>query len=210
MDQMLSQIFITIALALLGGGLGYGATELSRFLMRQRDLEDELPLRIRIILPILIALLFASGYLYLGFTVKMGYLMCMIILTAMISLIDIKHRVIPNQLILTILIITAGFVLIGKMEFDWISSLLGMLACLVVFLLPALKGGQIGMGDVKLAAAIGFAAGLMGSLYTIILMGFLILITTIFRYHPSVSLFKTMIPMGPFIMTAFMIIQVIY
>lgn len=209
MDQTLSQIFITLAAAALGAAAGMGLIGLSRILMRRRGLYDQLPKKIRIALPVFLALLYVAGYLFFGLTVKLGYLMCLAVLALMISLIDIKHRIIPNELILGIFIITAGFVLIGGMKFNWLSSLLGMLICLVVFLLPALFKNSIGMGDVKLAAAIGFAAGLMGSLYTIVLMGTLILLASLFRYNPTISFLKTMLPMGPFIMTAFMVIKVV-
>jgi leader peptidase (prepilin peptidase)/N-methyltransferase len=210
MDQMFSQILISLAAAAIGAAAGIGATALSRILMRRRGLDDQLPKKIHIALPIVMALLFTAGYLFFGLTIKLGYLMCIAMLALMISLIDIKHRVIPNELILSMFILTAGFVLIGKMEFDWLSSLWGMLICLVVFLLPALFKNSIGMGDVKLAAAIGFSAGLMGSLYTIVLMGVLIIITSLLRYHPTVGFLKTLVPMGPFIMMAFMVIEVVF
>jgi Flp pilus assembly protein protease CpaA len=208
MHQISSQILITLAFALIGGSCGYGSIKLSRLLIRRRHLDDQLPQRVETIIPIITGLLFGIGYLAFGLSVQLGYLMCMALLAVMVSITDLKHRIIPNELIVAIFFITAGFALIGKMEFDWLSSLWGLLVCLVVFLLPALFGNKIGMGDVKLAAAIGFAAGLMGSMLTIFLMGVLILFSGFFHFNPTVSFLKSMLPMGPFLMTAFMVIQV--
>ena len=210
MDLLISQILIALAFAIFGAGSGYGATKLAQLLLRRRSLDDYFPTRVIVIIPIILAIAFASGYIYFGLSVEFAYLMCMAALTAIISLTDVKHRIIPNQLVIAIFALTIGFVFIGGMAFDWLSSLWGMLLCLAIFIIPALKGGGMGMGDVKLAAAIGFAAGLMGSLFTIVCMGLLIILAALFRYHPKVDYLKSMIPLGPFIMTAFMVIQVIY
>lgn len=209
MPEQISNILIPIGLALLGAGVGVASLKLSQLLMRQRGLVDSISRKWQIILCAALAIVFAAAYLISGFTATYAYLLCMATLSLMISVIDILHRVIPNQLILAIFAITAVFALTGWIEFDWLSSLAGLGVCFVIFLLPALWGKKIGVGDVKLAAAIGFAAGLFGSLLTIIVMGLLILFMMLYRYLPVVSTLKTMIPMGPYIMLAFMAIEII-
>jgi|WetSurMetagenome_2_1015567.scaffolds.fasta_scaffold304155_1 leader peptidase (prepilin peptidase) / N-methyltransferase len=207
MQPYISNIIIFLGLALTGAAIGAASLQLSRLLMRQRGLADQISQKAQIILCLVLAAVFAIGYLMIGINAAYVYLMCIAALTLMISLIDIRHRVIPNQLILAIFGITALFALTGWLDFDWLSSLAGLGVCLVVFLLPALRGTKIGLGDVKLATAIGFAAGLTGSLLTIIIMGVLILIATIYRYNSAAFALKSMIPMGPFIMMAFMVIK---
>lgn len=209
MPEQISNILIPIGLALLGAGAGVAALWLSRLLMRQRGLAESISRKWQIILCAALAVVFVASYLIGGFTATYAYLLCMATLTLMISVIDIMHRLIPNQLILAIFAITALFALTGWIEFDWLSSLAGLGVCFVIFLLPALLGKKIGVGDVKLAAAIGFAAGLMGSLFTIIVMGILIICMMLYRYLPIVNSLKTMIPMGPYIMAAFMAIEII-
>lgn len=60
----------------------------------------------------------------------------------------------------------------------------------------------------KLAGAMGFCAGLMGSLYAVVIMGMLILaFTLVERRTPFVLAVKSFVPMGPFIAAALMAVQ---
>ncbi|MDO4582332.1 MAG: A24 family peptidase [Bacillota bacterium] len=205
-----AEILILTVITLLGVVGAALVINVEALMMRKRGFIDELPRVVRITFPVFMAALFGSGYIVFGLTPELAYLALMALLTALITIIDVKHRLIPNTLVLAVFVITAAFAWSGGIEFDWLSSLYGLLICFGLFIIPLFFGDKVGMGDVKLAAAIGFASGFYGSLYTIILMGFFILATTyIQRGVPYVDVLKTKIPMGPFIMTAFMVIQVV-
>lgn len=138
-----------------------------------------------------------------GVTFRGLYLFLILIAAACAFYIDAKHRIIPNELVLAILVITAIFGFTGAIPFQIWQSLLGLAACFAIFFVPSLFGKNIGAGDVKFAAAMGFALGLMGSLYAIVGMGALVLIYTLIDSRlPLAQRLKTMIPMGPFLALA--------
>jgi len=124
--------------------------------------------------------------------------------------IDAKHRVIPNELVLSILILSAVFGFTGAIAFNVWQSLLGLAVCFIIFLVPSFFGKQVGAGDIKLAAAMGFALGLVGGLYAVAAMGALVLLYVLLeRDVPLIQRFKTMIPMGPFLALALIVMSIL-
>ncbi|MBA4347355.1 MAG: hypothetical protein C0413_00680 [Clostridiales bacterium] len=138
------------------------------------------------------------------------YLLLILLVAACAFYIDAKNRVIPNELVLSILILSAVFGITGAIRFQIWHSLLGLVVCFIIFFLPGLFGKQVGAGDVKLAAAMGFALGLTGSLYAIACMGALVLIYTFLDNRlPLAERLKTMIPMGPFLAIGLVAVSII-
>ena len=135
-----------------------------------------------------------------GISFRGLYLMLLLLVSACVFYIDAKHRVIPNILVLSILVLAAVFGFTGAITFNIWQSLLGLAVCFVIFFLPGLLGKQVGAGDIKLAASMGFALGLIGGLYAVAAMGALVVLYVLLeRDIPLVKMFKTMIPMGPFL-----------
>ena len=125
-------------------------------------------------------------------------------------------RIIPNPTVLAIfalkLLLIAGALLNipGAPSFGLLSSLGGMVFCFLVFSAPALMGKQVGAGDIKLAAAMGFLLGFGSSLLAVPFMGLLILgCSMVQRQMPLLAFLKTDIPMGPFIAAGMMITCVV-
>ena len=88
----------------------------------------------------------------------------------------------------------------GAPTFRVLSSLIGMVFCLLVFSAPGLMGKRVGAGDIKLAAAMGFLLELQTTLIAIVVMGVLMLGYSVFqRKMPLLVFLKTDIPMGPFL-----------
>jgi leader peptidase (prepilin peptidase)/N-methyltransferase len=138
------------------------------------------------------------------------YLLLLLFVAACAFYIDAKHRIIPNELVLAILVLAAAFGLTGAIRFQIWQSLLGFAVCFVIFFIPALFGKKVGAGDIKLAAAMGFALGLTGSLYAIACMGALVLIYILLDHRmPLPQMLKTMIPMGPFLALALVAISIL-
>lgn len=143
-----------------------------------------------------------------GVTVQMVYGMLMLGISMMIALIDAKHRIIPNELVLSVIVLSALFGAFRLIRFDWVSTLIGFAACFILFMLPALMAKKVGAGDVKLAAAMGFALGLGGSMAAVAVMGALVLFYTLAEQRVlSLGAIKRLIPMGPFLAAALVIVQ---
>ena len=144
-----------------------------------------------------------------GLTFRGLYLLLLLFVSACAFYIDAKHRVIPNELVLAILVFAAVFGFTGAITFNIWQSLLGLVVCFIIFFLPSLFGKQVGAGDIKLASAMGFALGLVGGLYAVAAMGALVLVYVLIeRDMPLVQRFKTMIPMGPFLALSLVVVSI--
>ncbi len=123
---------------------------------------------------------------------------------ACIAMVDISIRRIPNELLLTILIIKVFFTLVNGIVsgFNWkmfVFPIVGMVIGLVTFLLPSLIHLYIGNGDIKYGAVIGFYFGFYGFLQSVLLMGIAALVYYIVLRLLKKGNMKTRVPMGPFL-----------
>jgi len=86
-----------------------------------------------------------------------------------LSIIDIRHRVIPNRIVYPSLLAFGAYIVIVGLAgggLDVIRAAIGMLAYGGVLLVVAIVSPRgMGMGDVKLAALIGFVLGSLGLRY---------------------------------------------
>lgn len=205
----MTAIHLAVLGAAAGALLAFPAEMLKDLLLRRRSLEIPAVCRFeRIGLPLLLAA--AGGLLAFrtGLSLRLLYQFLLLLCAAVIALTDAARRVIPNELVLAIIALTAAFGFAGWIPFSIGSSLLGFAGCFLLFLLPALFRGQIGPGDVKLAAAMGFALGLTGSLYAVVAMGVLVLAYTMLsRSVPILQAMQRVIPLGPFLAVALMAVQ---
>lgn len=97
-----------------------------------------------------------------------------------LTIIDIRIRVIPNELVAALLCLWAALALMVSGIAALPGRVGGFLAALALFLLAMLPGGRgkkVGGGDVKLAAAAGFAAGFPGVLAAVLMMALAALVT---------------------------------
>lgn len=121
-----------------------------------------------------------------------------------LSLIDIKHFLIPNSLVVVLLV--AG--IIYHVWFREISIGLLLLGLAVGFGFPyviaVVSGGGMGGGDIKLCAAMGLWLGYPSIIYALFigaLLGSLVGITLIIC---RIKTRKDRIPFGPFLMLGFL------
>ena len=151
------------------------------------------------IVELLTGFFFLAAYLKFGLSVQLFIYLLLISALISVTFIDYKYMIIPNKITYSLIVIS----LFSAIIFDYITifqSLLGIVIPSLLLLIVAFifKGGM-GMGDVKLAAAIGgflgwaytlagiFLGSLLGSIIGLSLMG----LGIIGR--------KTRIPFGPFI-----------
>ena len=207
MNQLWLTVLAGVAICAL---LALPVQLLTGLLLHQRGIDGQMPRRHFWILLSCLAVVGGVIGWRAGFTLRGAYLVLLLFVAACAFYIDARNRIIPNELVLAILVLAAAFGLTGQIPFQIGSSLLGLAACFVLFFLPSVFGRSIGAGDVKLAAAMGFALGLTGSLYAIAGMGVLVLgyVLVSSNLHFSERLKQT-IPMGPFLTVALVAVSVL-
>lgn len=110
------------------------------------------------------ALLTVLTYAKFGLSWQMAFNLILLYALIVAAFVDYSEQIIPNKVLLTVII--AGFILnLVFRVLPWKEALLGLLISGGVFLLIALlatkvfKKESMGMGDVKLAAVLGFFLG---------------------------------------------------
>ena len=162
-------IYAAIAFGIFGIGLGWLipaiADKIVIFKNKKRNVEtivwrfDGKPLMV--LLAILNGLLWA----YAGLSVKsipLAFFVALIFtLAILISVIDLRIRLIPNELLLFILIPGAAFQLLyfGRTAL-FVAATCGIAVGLIFTAVAGIMGfGKVGAGDVKLSAIMGFVLG---------------------------------------------------
>ncbi len=202
--------------AALGAGGGWAGLYWSRWMLLNRNREEWFAARVQWL--IMIAAVVCGGVI--GFLtsqwIPMLSLLALLTICIAVSASDWLCRIIPNPTVLAIfalklLLIAAALLKIpGTPAIDLLSSLGGMVFCFLVFSAPGLLGRNVGAGDIKFAAAMGFLMGFGSGLLAIVIMGFLVLgYCMLQRQMPILMFLKTDIPMGPFIAAGLMIAAVL-
>ena len=173
--------------------------------LKELDIKSE-----KYVLPLLLAAICGALFWRVGLGWRLLYLVLTLFCGAAVAVLDMKYRVIPNELVLALMALKLVFGAAGAVELNVWSSLGGLAVCFVLFLLPLVFKKNVGAGDVKLAAAMGFCLGLRGSLVAVAIMGALVLIYAVLQTKtPLLSMMKEFVPMGPFIVVAMIIVQAI-
>lgn len=209
-------IIKVIAGALIGSISKIICDVIEKWLLSRRDLEYNHSKVEDIILFILMAAMGAVTMWRVPISAKVIYSFLILIICELVAVIDLHHRIIPNGLILAMMIISLGFGIPGLfgikgfLEFDIVSSLIGLVVGFVIFALPAVLSRSVGAGDIKFAAAIGFGLGVMNLLYIVVVMGICVILYTITQMNIGIKLtMHRMIPMGPFLAVATMVVVLI-
>lgn len=128
-------------------------------------------------------------------------------LAIVISIVDIRIHIIPNEAVLVMAILGAGFQfsLFGVNGLLW--ALAAMVAVMVVFTVLAgfLGLHTVGAGDVKLAGAMALALGYPYILYGLSGMAALLAAYCVFGMAARKLTLKSMIPFAPFLMTGMLV-----
>ena len=182
-----------IAGALIGTALKIACDFIEQRLLLNRNIVYSQCRNERIILHIIMALVGAAIMWKQNSLYTIIYSFILLMICEVIAVTDLHHRIsIPYVLGIE-----------GFPEFSLVSSLLGLVAGFAIFSFPALLAKNVGAGDIKLAAAVGFCLGITNLLYTIVLMGICVLAYTVVQSNMTFKLvIHEMIPMGPFIAVA--------
>jgi leader peptidase (prepilin peptidase)/N-methyltransferase len=92
-----------------------------------------------------------------------------------LSVIDLRHRIIPNRIVYPCLVVVPAYLALGELAdggFRPLDALIGFLSYGGGLLIVALVSPRgMGMGDVKLAALIGMTLGALGLRYVAVAAG---------------------------------------
>lgn len=120
-----------------------------------------------------------------------------------IVFIDLAIRRIPNELLLTMLIVSLAkfiaepLIYEGSIKQNLILAVVGIICGFVLFSLPQKLGRYIGAGDIKLSAVIGFSLGVVGYLQAMIIMALIMLVYLVILLVTKKGNLKSFAPMGP-------------
>ena len=195
-----------------GAGCGCGALFWSHWLLQKRNRGERAsrPTQCTVV----IAAAICGGIIGLYSAEWLPAVFAMAVLTASITaaVSDWLCRLIPNPTVLAVLFLKCLLIAGGLLKIPGfpspglLSAFGGMVFCFLLFLAPGLMGKQVGAGDIKLAAAMGFLLGFNGALLAVVVMGALLLGYCMFQQRmPLLMFLKTNIPMGPFIAAGMMI-----
>ncbi|HEY5584943.1 MAG TPA: A24 family peptidase [Ruminiclostridium sp.] len=147
--------------------------------------------------PIICAFAFEILFLRLGFTILLAKAVAMIAILIIISIIDLRHRIIPDFMVGIALVIGIMFSFIDRAS--PIDTLLGMIAGGGILFLLAFIPNAMGGGDIKLMFAIGAFLGLNRTLWALLLAFSISSIISIVLILFKVKGKKDYIPFAPFL-----------
>jgi len=135
-------------------------------------------------------------------------LICLLITIGLITIfIDIKIRIIPNENVLTIIIVGILLQITYFGPKALIGASISMVIMMVVFTSVAgfVGFGKVGAGDVKLAGAMGIALGYPLIITATGVMAFVLLIFILVGMAFKKIYLSTMLPMAPFMLSGLII-----
>ena len=201
------QIVIWVLLGIAGGAIcGSGAIHWAHRMLKTRDHTERVSSSAQIILILVAAVIGGVIGFYTQQVLPLLSALAVLTIAVTVAITDWMCRIIPNPTVLAVfavklVLIVASLIHIpGAPPIQSLYSLGGMAFSFAIFFAPSFMGKNVGAGDVKLAAAMGFLLGFFDSLLAMIIMGVLMLgYSMAQRRMPIIMFLKTNIPMGPFI-----------
>lgn len=213
-------IFIVVSILLAGVSMFYRQNYVTEKKVSFRDsIQKNLMLTIAMcVVYILFAVLSLIYYVPKGFSM-LDMVQNLLIWDAMflISTIDFQVKKIPNKLLLVLLgIRVIGLVCTALMYPEdflpiLIHCLIGMaLGGLIILIVLLISKGQVGAGDLKLYAIIGFFFGLTGLIQIMMYSLFLSALVAIVLLLSQKAKMKSTMAMAPFVLFGLTIFYVLY
>lgn len=121
-----------------------------------------------------------------------------------IAVVDQLVKRIPNELLLSLLIVRTASIIYaiingGSIKNLIVSSIVGFALALIIFDIPSVFHVYIGAGDVKFCAVIGYCFGFLGFIEASFAMGVAMLILLIYLKATKKGSIKSKIALGPYL-----------
>jgi leader peptidase (prepilin peptidase)/N-methyltransferase len=159
-------------------------------------------LLLRLILSLVMAGTWAYGSLVIRNPLHAALLGLLTAIAVLISLIDLRIRIIPNEMVAALVAAGVLFQILRNGAPALLPSLLAMLITMIVFTVAAgaIGAGKVGAGDVKLAGAMALALGYPGILTAMGMMGALLFVYCLIGLAAKKLTLRSMFAFGPFLM----------
>lgn len=207
-------IIIAIFYGILGFIVGYeipfASLKIIEFKKRKYDFRENNLLHSKILL-FCLCIFNGIAWAALGYFIEneiIAFLISIqITLGLIIAYIDISIRIIPNELVLTLIISGILFQLINFGPKAMIGSLVSMIVMMFVFISVAVfvGFGKVGAGDVKLAGVMGLALGYPLIITAVGIMSVALILFIFIGMALKKIYLSTMLPMAPFMIVGYII-----
>lgn len=148
--------------------------------------------------PLITGIIFLISFLKFEISVLFMKSIALGSILIVVSLIDIRHRIIPNMFVILTLILGIMFCFIGGGT-SLYNSILGMLIGGGFLFILALIPGAMGGGDIKFMFALGSFLGYTKTLWALVLAFIFAAVFSIILLILKIKHRKDYIPFGPFI-----------
>lgn len=188
----------------VGAIVGILSRQISVYLIQQRVPSDaEGSMRKDLFPGIIWSIVFAGVYgivsgMDAGYIMRIEYMLLFSICFCT-AVIDLEIRKIPNPLLLALLTGRIIFLAIRHDPNEIMMAAIGLATGFVLFLLPSFLHMNIGGGDIKFAAVVGFCIGVMNLFQTIIVMAAGMAVLAVYLLVSKKGNLKTSTAVGPFI-----------
>lgn len=206
------KLFLSVIIGIAGLIIGYKIPEISQRIMQYKKGKDYTGIgkesfNIMMLLCLLNGLIWGYSFYQLDNILYAAILAVLMTLGLIIAYIDVKIRIIPNELVLAKLILGIVF----QITYFGFTALLGaaisMIVMMVVF--TAVAGfvgfGTVGAGDVKLAGVMGISLGYPLIITAIGIMAIALLIFILSGMALKKIYLSTMLPFAPFMIIGYII-----
>jgi leader peptidase (prepilin peptidase)/N-methyltransferase len=205
---------LKIIFAAIGGLLGYNIQYFSFKIMEYKKGKNNIDNRMIIaksqLVQICLALFNSSIWFLCISNVDNGIVVAALVsiqitLGLIIAFIDVNIRIIPNELVLTVLILGLVFQTLLYGMYGIIGSVMSMIFIMIVFTSVAvfMGLGKVGAGDVKLAGAIGFALGYPLIVTAMVTMAIVLIVCILAGLALKKIQLSTMLPLAPFLVAGY-------
>ena len=151
----------------------------------------------RILIMFLSVFLFLISYWRFGLKIVFFKAVILISVLIVISFVDLKHKIIPNFMVIITLV--TGILFLMARDISLTSAVLGMLIGGGLLFLLALIPGAMGGGDIKFMFALGAFLGLNKTLWALLLAFIVAAVISIFLLIFRIKERRDVIPFGPFL-----------
>lgn len=204
------KLFLTIIIGIAGLIIGYKVPEFSQRIMQYKKGKDYTGIgkesfNIMMLLCLLNGLIWGYSFYQLDNILYATIIAVLTTLGLIIAYIDVKIRIIPNELVLAILILGIVFQITYFGFTDLLGAAISMIVMMVVF--TAVAGfvgfGKVGAGDVKLAGVMGLSLGYPLIVMAIGIMAVVLLIFILSGMALKKIYLSTMLPFAPFMIIGY-------